>query len=249
MDKLLYVAMSGAKETLAAQEANNYNLANASTTGFKAALSAFQTRSVAGPGFASRAYATAGTVGWSDVAGEQQTTGNPLDVAVQGAGFIAIQDATGTEAYTRAGDLHVDPTGQLVTAAGRAVLSDSGPIAVPPASSVTIGADGTVSVVGLGQTPNSVAAVGRIKLVNPPSGTLTRGSDGLYRTRDGSPAEGDANTRLASGVLESSNVNLSSCLVNMIELSRRYELQVRAVHTADEDAQSSTKLLQSGAAP
>jgi flagellar basal-body rod protein FlgF len=94
-----------------------------------------------------------------------------------------------------------------------------------------------------------VAAVGRIKLVNPPGSTLTRGTDGLYRTGDGSPAEGDANTRLASGVLESSNVNLSSSLVNMIELARRYELQVRAVHTADEDAQSSAKLLQSGAVP
>jgi flagellar basal-body rod protein FlgF len=249
MDKLLYVAMSGAKETLATQEANNYNLANASTTGFKAALSAFQTRSVAGPGFASRAYATAGSVGWSDIAGEQQTTGNPLDVAVQGAGFIAIQDPSGNEVYTRAGDLHVDSSGQLVTAGGRPVLSDSGPIAVPPAASVTIGADGTVSVVGLGQTPNSVASVGRIKLVNAPSGTLVRGSDGLYRSGEGRALEADANTRLASGVLESSNVNLSSCLVNMIELSRRFELQVRALHTADEDAQSSTKLLQSGAAP
>jgi len=246
MDKSLYVAMSGAKETLATQEANNYNLANASTTGFKAALSAFQTRSVAGPGFASRAYATAGSTGWSDIAGEQQTTGNPLDVAVQGAGFIAIQDSAGNEAYTRAGDLHVDPTGQLVTAGGRPVLSDSGPIAVPPASSVTIGADGTVSVVGLGQTPNSVASVGRIKLVNPPGSTLTRGTDGLYRSSDGTPSAADATVRLASGVLESSNVNLSSCLVNMIELSRRFELQVRAMHSADENAQSSTKLLQSG---
>jgi flagellar basal-body rod protein FlgF len=249
MDKLLYVAMSGAKETLATQEANNYNLANASTTGFKAALSAFQTRSVAGPGFASRAYATAGSAGWSDVAGEQQATGNALDVAVQGAGFIAVQDPTGSEAYTRAGDLHVDPTGQLVTAGGRPVLADSGPIAVPPASSITIGADGTVSVVGLGQTPNSVAAVGRIKLVNPPSSALQRGTDGLYRLSSGAPAEADASVRLASGVLESSNVNLSSCLVNMIELSRRFELQVRALHTADQDAQSSTKLLQTGAAP
>jgi flagellar basal-body rod protein FlgF len=247
MDKSLYVAMSGAKETLATTEANNYNLANASTTGFKAALSAFQTRSLTGPGFASRAYATAGSTGWSDIAGEQQATGNPLDVAVQGSGFIAIQDASGNEAYTRAGDLHVDASGQLVTAGGHPVLSDSGPIAVPPAASVTIGADGTVSVIGLGQTPNSVASVGRIKLVNPPSGTLTRGTDGLYRLSDGTAAEADASVRLASGVLESSNVNLSSCLVNMIELSRRFELQVKAIHTADENAQSSTKLLQSGA--
>lgn len=249
MDKLLYVAMSGAKETLATQEANNYNLANASTTGFKAALSAFQTRSVSGPGFASRAYATAGSVGWNHAVGEQQATGNPLDVAIQGDGFIAVQDPAGNEAYTRAGDFHVDANGTLVTAGGRPVLSDSGPLSLPPATSVTIGSDGTVSVVPLGQTPNTVAAVGRIKLVNPPEGALERGADGLYRTGDGSPAAGDANVRLASGVLESSNVNLPGCLVNMIELSRRFELQVRALHTADQDAQSSTKLLQSGAAP
>lgn len=245
MDKLLYVAMSGAKETLATQEANNYNLANASTTGFKAALSAFQTRSVSGPGFASRAYATADTVGFNPTDGEQQATGNPLDVAIQGQGFIAVQDLSGNEAYTRAGDLHVDMNGQLVTAGGSPVLGDSGPISVPPANSVSIGSDGTVSVVPAGQAPNTVAAAGRIKLVNPPAASLTRGTDGLYRQSDGTPAAADANVRIASGVLESSNVNLPACLVNMIELARRFELQVRALHTADEDGQSSAKLLQS----
>jgi flagellar basal-body rod protein FlgF len=245
MDKLLYVAMSGAKESLAAEEANNYNLANASTTGFKASMTMFQTRGVSGPGYASRAYATASTAGWNDVVGEQTTTGNPLDVAVQGSGFFAVQDQAGNEAYTRAGDLHVDPSGSLITAGGRPVISDSGPITVPPASSVSVAADGTVSVVPLGQTPNTVAAVGRIKLINPPGGTLQRGTDGLYRASDGNPVEADANTTLASGVLESSNVNIASCLVNMIELSRRFELQVRSLHTADEDGQSSTKLLQS----
>jgi flagellar basal-body rod protein FlgF len=245
MDKLLYVAMSGAKETLSAQEANNYNLANASTTGFKASLTAFQTRSVNGPGYASRAYATAGTAGWNDTVGEQTTTGNPLDVAIQGSGFFAVQDGAGNEAYTRAGDLHVDPSGALLTAGGRPVMSDSGPISVPPATSVTIGADGTVSVVGLGQIPSTVAAVGRIKLVNPPSGTLQRGTDGLYRTSDGSPLEADGTTQLSSGVLESSNVNIAGCLVNMIELSRRFELQIKSMHTADENGQAATKLLQS----
>ncbi len=245
MDKLLYVAMSGAKDTLASQAANNYNLANASTTGFKASLSAFQTRSVVGPGFASRAYATAATVGWNSTDGEQVTTGNPLDVAVQGPGLLAVQDASGNEAYTRAGDLHVDPSGQLITAGGRPVMGDSGPIAVPPATSVSIAADGTVSVVPLGQAPNTVAAVGRIKLINPSADSIARGTDGLFRTNDGTPAAADANVRLASGVLESSNVNLPGCLVNMIELARRFELQVKALHTADEDAQSSTKLLQS----
>jgi flagellar basal-body rod protein FlgF len=245
MDKLLYVAMSGAKETLASQAANNDNLANASTTGFKASLAAFQTRSVSGAGFPSRAYATAATVGWNHTDGEQQTTGNPLDIAVQGPGFLAVQDLAGAEAYTRAGDLHVDPSGQLMTTGGRPVLSDNGPITVPPATSVSIAADGTVSVVPLGQPPNSLAAVGRIKLINPPSGAVERGPDGLYRTVDGTTPEADANVQLSSGVLEASNVNITGCLVNMIELARRFDMQIKALHTAEEDGQASAKLLQS----
>jgi flagellar basal-body rod protein FlgF len=245
MDKLLYVAMSGAKETLAAQAANNRNLANASTTGFKADLSAFQSRAVTGPGYASRVYATDASLGWDNTAGEQVATGNPLDVAVQGPGFIAVQDASGNEAYTRAGDLHVDPNGQLLTATGYAVLGDSGPITLPPAASARIGADGTVSVVPLGQTPMTVASVGRIKLVNPDAGSVQRGADGLYRTSNGTPADADAGTVLASGVLESSNVNIPSCLVNMIELARNFELQVKSLHTAEDDGQASAKLLQS----
>jgi flagellar basal-body rod protein FlgF len=245
MDKLIYVAMSGASETLNAQAANSYNLANASTTGFKADLTAFQTRAVTGPGYPSRAYATDGSVGWDTTSGVQVTTGNPLDVAVQGSGFIAVQDASGNEAYTRAGDLHVDPSGLLMTATGHQVIGEDGPITVPPAASTTIGADGSVSIVPMGQTPLSIAKVGRIKLVNPPSGSIQKGLDGLYRMTDGTTPPADASTTLASGVLESSNVDLPSCLVNMIELSRRFELQIKSLHTAEDDSASSSKLLQS----
>src|SRR5580698_9933513 len=156
MDKLLYVAMSGAKETLRAQAANSHNRANANTTGFKADLSAFQSRAVTGPGYASRVYATDASVGWDRSVGAQLTTGNPFDVAVQGQGFIAVQDSQGNEAYTRAADLHVDPTGQLLTAAGLQVMGDSGPISVPPFTSAGVAPDGTISVVPLGQTPNTV---------------------------------------------------------------------------------------------
>jgi len=244
MDKLVYVAMSGAKETLSAQAVNNYNLANASTTGFKADLAAFRARAVTGPGYNSRVYATTSSVGYDGTSGEQVTTGSPLDVAVQGPGFFAVQDASGNEAYTRAGDLHVDPSGQLMTATGHPVVGDGGVISVPPANSVTIAADGTVSAVPLGQLPMSTAILGRIKLVG--ASQLQQGTDGLYRTADGSPAEADAGVTLASGVLESSNVNIASALVNMIELARRYELQVKSLHTAEDDSASSTKLLQSG---
>ncbi|MGH8136666.1 MAG: flagellar basal-body rod protein FlgF [Steroidobacteraceae bacterium] len=246
MDKLLYVAMSGAKETLRAQAANTHNLANSSTIGFKADLSAFQSRAVAGPGYASRVYATDSTVGWDHAVGSQQATGNPLDVAVHGQGFIAVQDANGKEAYTREGDLHVDPTGQLLTATGLPVMGDSGPISVPPSTSITVAPDGTISIVPLGQSPQTSANVGRIKLVNPPLDTVQRGSDGLFRTTDGTDAVADAATTLTSGTLESSNVDLASCMVNMIELARRFDLQVKALHTAEDDGAAAAKLLQSG---
>ncbi|HEY4341889.1 MAG TPA: flagellar basal-body rod protein FlgF [Steroidobacteraceae bacterium] len=245
MDKLLYVAMSGAKETLRAQAANSHNLANANTTGFKADLSAFQSRAVTGPGYASRVYATDSSVGWDRSAGAQITTGNPFDVAVQGPGFIAVQDAQGNEAYTRGGDLHVDPNGQLMTAAGLQVLGDNGPVSVPPFSSATVGPNGTISIVPLGQTPQTISNVGRIKLVNPPSDTISRSADGLFRTSDGQPAVADASTTIASGVLEGSNVDLAGSMVNMIELSRNFDLQIKALHAAEDNGSASAKLLQS----
>jgi len=244
MDKLLYIAMSGAKETMRAQAANTHNLANASTTGFKADLSAFRSRAVTGPGYASRVYATDQTVGWDHTVGASQQTGNPLDLAIRGQGFLAVQDANGNEAYTRAGDLHVDPTGQLLTATGLPVLGDNGPISVPPATSITVGSDGTISIVPLGQSPQTTANVARIKLVNPPLDSVQRSADGLFRTTDGAPAVADASTTVASGSLESSNVDIASCMVNMIELSRHFDLQIKALHTAEEDGAASVKLLQ-----
>lgn len=244
MDKYLYIAMSGAKETLRAQTANNSNLANASTTGFKADLSAFQSQAVLGPGFASRVYSTDASVGWDSNAGAQTQTGQGLDIAVQGSGWIAVQAPNGEEAYTRAGDLHVDSNGLLQTAGGHPVLSDGGPVTVPAYSSISIGRDGTVSIVAAGQQATTVAAVARIKLVNPTADSLVRGEDGLFRTKDGTQAPADASVSVASGVLETSNVNIADAMVKMIELSRRFELQVKAMHTAEDDAASSAKLLE-----
>ena len=245
MDKLLYVAMSGAKETLRAQAANNHNLANVSTTGFKADLSAFQSRAVSGPGYASRVYAQDNVVGWDSSVGSQQETGNALDVSVNGTGYFAVQDATGNEAYTRAGDLHVDPSGQLLTATGQPVLGDNGPISVPPYSSITVAKDGSISIVPLGSTAQTNAIVARIKLVNPPANTLQRGADALFHSTSTDPVEADAATTVTPGTLESSNVNIASAMVNMIELARQFDMQVKALHSADENAQSATKLLQS----
>ena len=243
MDRSLYVAMSGAKETLLAQTANNHNLANASTNGFKADLSAFQSRAVQGPGYASRVYSTDATVGWDGTTGSLAQTGQELDVAVQGDGWIAVQGRDGREAYTRAGNLHVDVNGLLQAATGHPVLGDNGPISVPPYSAINVGRDGTISIVPVGQKAETMAAITRIKLVNPPSTSLQRGEDGLFRTSNNAPAESDATVSLASGVLESSNVNVADAMVQMIELARRFDLQVKAMKNTDENAQITAKLL------
>jgi flagellar basal-body rod protein FlgF len=246
MDRMLYVAMTGAKETLRAQGVNNHNIANVSTNGFRADLAAFQSRAVDGTGYASRVYATNGTVGWDDTSGALLSTGRDLDVAVNGQGFIAVQGPDGREAYTRAGDLQVDPTGQLMTATGRPVLGDGGPINIPPYTSIFFARDGSISIVAQGQTPDTTATVGRIKLVNPPTESVERGEDGLFRLKDGSDAPPDAAVQLSSGVLESSNVNAAAALVNMIELSRQFEMQVKAIRTAEENGAAAAQLLRMG---
>jgi flagellar basal-body rod protein FlgF len=240
---MLYVAMTGAKETLRAQAVNNHNLANVSTTGFRADLAAFQSRAVDGTGFASRVYATNSSVGWDDTSGALLTTGRDLDIAINGPGWLAVQDANGKEAYTRAGDLKIDPTGQLMTATGRPVLGDGGPINVPPYSSIFFAADGSISIVAQGQGPDTTSTVGRVKLVNPAEADIERGDDGLFRLKNGSDAPPDATVRIGSGVLESSNVNTAEAMVNMIELARQFEMQVKAIRTAEENGSAASQLL------
>jgi flagellar basal-body rod protein FlgF len=243
MDRFLYISMSGAKETLRAQTVNNYNLANASTTGFRADLSAFQSRAVAGSGYASRVYATQSTTGWDQTQGALTATGRDLDIGINGPGWLAVQGPDGREAYTRAGDLRIDPSGLLMNGAGHPVLGDGGPITVPPHSSIAIGTDGTISIVPIGQGPEATAIIGRIKLVNPPPESVERGSDGLFRLRDGGDAPADASVQLVAGVLETSNVNVAEAMVNMIELARRFELLVKAMRTAEENADVAAQLL------
>lgn len=246
MDRSVYVAMTGATQTMRAQAEVAHNLANANTTGFKAELSAFQSLPVQGDGLQTRINGVAQGIGFDTTQGNQMATGNDLDIAVQGNGWIAVQTPDGNEAYTRAGNLRIDADGLLTDMRGNAVMGGGGPITIPQASSVKIGGDGTISVVPLGQSPNTLTTTDRIKLVNPGDEQLQAGADGLMHTRDGNPAEADANVRVVSGELESSNVNPSEVLVKMISLSREYEMQVRSIKSADENAQSASKLLQVG---
>jgi len=244
MDRMLYVAMSGAKQVMQAQEANNNNLANVSTTGFRADLNQFRAMPVFGQVYPTRVYSMSERPGIDFTPGPIITTGNDLDVAIKGNGFIAVQGPDGNEAYTRAGDLSLGPGGVLTTGTGHYVLGNSGPIAIPPYEKIEIADDGTITARPLGQAPNAMVVLDRIKLVNPPLEQLEKGLEGLFHLPNGEIAPPDATVAVASRAVEGSNSNPVSSLVTMINLQRQYEMQVKMMRSGEDNAAAASKLLQ-----
>jgi len=243
MDRLIYIAMTGAQQLLHQQALSAHNLANVGTTGYKAETGAFRAAPVAGPGMATRAYAVETTTGADLSAGSIQSTGRDLDVAIEGDGFLTVQGSDGTEAYTRSGSLQVSPEGELQTRTGLMVLGDGGPINIPQDSKVSIGRDGTVSVVTYGQSAANVTSVGQLKLVKPAANDVAKGADGLFRMKNGQPADADPSVSLTAGALEASNVNAVSVMVDMIGLARQFEMQMKLLQNAEGNAQRATALL------
>jgi flagellar basal-body rod protein FlgF len=190
-----------------------------------------------------RTFVLSSTPGADYTPGPIQQTGNPLDVAIQGPGWLSVLTPDGNEAYTRAGNLHVDENGQIVTATNLPVVGNGGPLSVPPGSEVTIGKDGTISALTPGDPPTSIALIDQLKLVNPEPGTLTRGDDGLFHTTDGNPADADPNVVVAAGSLEGSNVNPVAAMVSMITNARQFQMQTKMIESADQNDQSANKLL------
>lgn len=246
MDEMVYLAMTGARQTETAQAINANNLANVSTAGFRADLHAFSSVPVDGPGVDSRINAVVDSGGTDFSQGTITNTGRDLDVAVRGEGYIAVQAPDGSEAYTRAGDLRIEAGGLLSTGAGHLVVGDGGPVAIPPHANLVVGRDGTISIQPLGQGPETVSIVDRIKLVNPDAGSLEKGAGGLLHLKSGGSAEADASVTLVSGSLEQSNVNVAKTLVNMIELARQYEMQVNVIKASEENADAAASLMRLG---
>lgn len=243
MDHLLYVAASGARETMLAQAANTHNLANASTTGFRADLVTSQTAYLSGEGHESRAFSGMRDRGVDFREGVINATGRTLDVAVNGQGWMAVQAPDGSEVLSRRGDLRINEFGQLFNGVSQPVMGNAGPIALPPYSDIAIGSDGTVSIVPLGEDPNTLAVVDRIKLVNPDTSLLKKNEQGFVHMTNGEELLPDAGVKLVSGALESSNVNSVESMVRMIELARQFETHVKMMKTAEELDRSSAELM------
>jgi len=242
MDRMIYTAMTGAKHILDQQATTAHNLANATSTGFKAQVDSFRAVPVLGQGLPTRAFVVDATVGADFNPGAIQHTGRDLDVAVQGQGWLTVQRPDGSEGYTRNGSLKVSENGLLQTANGLSVMGDGGPISIPPDVAITIAKDGTISSVSNNTLPGPATVIGRLKLVNPSEANLTRSTEGLFVTKNGQPAEVDANVNVVGGALESSNVNVVDAMVNMISLARQFEMQMKLVQSAENNANKAGQL-------
>ncbi|KKM73305.1 hypothetical protein LCGC14_1411860 [marine sediment metagenome] len=169
-------------------------------------------------------------------------------VAIEGDGWLAVQNNLGEEVFTRSGSLQIDVNGMVRLAGGEMVLGNGGPVALPPFDNVQIGADGTVSIIPVGGPPDQLVQVDRLKLVNPPKEALEKGLDGFIHRKADQAIDGeeppDAALRVASGFLESSNVNAVEEMISNLQLSRQYEMQVKVMRTAKDNSEAAARLLQ-----
>ena len=243
MDRLIYTAMTGATHTMQQQASVAQNLANVNTPGFRSTIDTFRSVPLVGEGLPTRTFVVDSTSGTDFTPGVLQATGRTLDLAIDGKGWIAVEDGNGNEAYTRNGSLQVLPNGILQSRTGMNVVGDSGPITIPPDTVVTIAKDGTISTVPSGTMAAQEVIVGRIKLTNPPENQMVRGEDGLFRTMDGKPADADGGVTVVSGNLEGSNANMVESLVSMISLSRQFDMQMKMLTTADDNAKQASGVL------
>lgn len=244
MDKLVYTAATGLKAHMAAQAAIANNMANASTTGFRADRVVFDRIELKGGGarFDARAPASQEVTDADRSVGALVQTGRNLDVALTDSDtWLTVQAPDGTEAYTRRGDLTVTASGTLQTGDGYLVMGSGGPITIPPYTSLSIGSDGAISIVPQGGAATDATVVDKLKLVSDKGSATVKGLDNLMHVRGGGVLPENMDAKVASGTLEQSNVNMTQVLIDMIENQRSYEVQanlLKEAKTMDEGAAS-----------
>lgn len=244
MDRMLFVANSGMERIMQAQTVQMHNLANANTTGFRADLAKVEAQAITGQRQESRVIASTQPIGFNRATGSIETTGDDLDVAITGDGWIGVENSAGSEAMSRNGNFHISPEGLLENSSGHLVLGNGGPITIPEYEKLSIAVDGTISIIPKGQGPEGLAQIDRIRLVNPEIEKIQRSDDGLFYHKEGAELENDPNVRITTGALENSNVSAVETMANILELSRQYEIQVKLMHLAEQNADRATQIMQ-----
>lgn len=244
MDRSIFLSANGSNYLMSAQLANINNLANLNTPGFRADVPSFASQNIEGGGLQSRVFSTLQSQGADFTPGSIVPTGNQLDLAIDGDGWIAVQGSTGSEGYTRAGNLKLSAQGFLLTQDGQRVLGNGGPISIPASEKIEIGKDGTISAKPLGQGADSLVQVDRIKLVKPEHKLLSRGLDGLFYRTDNASSTADPSVTIVPGAYEKSNVDAVGSLVNMIDFARQYEIHMKMMKLAEDNSDKSSQVMQ-----
>jgi flagellar basal-body rod protein FlgF len=236
MDRLVFTSNATIKEMATARQVLVNDLANVSTVGFKSSYDvALKTVKVEGAGFDSRYQAQA--VARDQIRltpGPVMATGRPLDIAMAETAVMTVQAPNGDIAFTRRGDLKVNPQGQLENGSGHLVLGNGGPIAVPPGMMVSINADGTVYAKDPTQPATAPSVlIDQLRLRDGSEAKLGRRQDGLFKI-DGQPdgtdiALGNTQPRLIPQALEGSNVSAIEAMTRLIDQSRSFETQIRII--------------------
>ena len=232
MDRLIHTSLSAMRANMARQAVTANNLANASTTGFRAELSSARPLWIQGPGLPDRAVASEEVLAFDMRAAATIATARPLDIAMNGDAMLAVQAEDGDEGYTRRGDLMVSASGLLTTGDGHPVVGEGGPVIVPPSDQMRIDKDGALWIVPAGGDPNAPQKIDRLKLASPMGSEIVKHIDGLFRVRGGGVLPSDPQASVIAGALEGSNVNATTALVEMIEAARSWDTQIKLLTTA-----------------
>ena len=244
MDKLVYTAATGLRARMAAQAAIANNMANASTTGFRADIVNFDQLDMIGKGLDTRRPTSEEVITADFKPGTVEQTGRPLDVAMSGEAWMAVQASDGSEAYTRRGDLQISASGVLETGDGFPVMGSGGPITVPPADKVSIGSDGSISILPLGSAPGAaMQKLDQLKLVSPTGSQTVKGLDNLLYVQGGGTLPQNLDAQVQTGALEGSNVDMTKALVDMIENQRAYEVQANLLKDAKDMDQGGASVM------
>lgn len=244
IDRALYLGMVGGKQAMTNMHITANNLANVNTVGHRAEIPIFSLQEVQGDGYKTRYLNITSETKADFTPGSMMNTDRNLDISIKGDGWFTVQTLDGREAYTRNGNFTLSPEGFLKTPSGHYVMGQRGLITIPPAKQISIGEDGTISVQTMGQSERDLTVIDKIKLVNPTKNEIMRGEDGLFYSQSGEGFGMDPNVRIQTGFLETSNVNAVQELVNMIDYSRQFELQIKMMQNCDENAQKATKILE-----
>ncbi len=244
MDRLIYTSLTAMRGAMARQTATANNLANAQTPGFRADIAEAKAKWLDGSGFESRALSAESVRAADMKAGTIVSTGRDLDIAMAGDSLLAVQAANGDEAYTRRGDLQLSDSGLLITGSGSPVIGGQGPVSIPPADKVSIDTEGRIWIVPQGGDPNQPQEVDRLKLATPAGTEIAKGLDGLFRAKGEGILPGDPDARVITRSLEGSNVQVTTALVEMIEASRAWDMQLKMLGNVRDLDNSTADLMQ-----